>query len=74
MNELLSQINILLAQTAEQRKLTILYVSIFAFFCLMLVIDSREKKMYVSGKTLQKIVTFALIITLIILVILYFNK
>jgi len=72
MQNLLFNINMLLAQTPQERRLTILYVSLFAFLCLWLFIDSREKKIYASNKTLKKIVIFMLFLALITLAVLYF--
>lgn len=73
MQSLIFNLNLLLAQTPQEKRLTILYVSLFAFLVLMLVIDSREGKKWVGGnKILSKILIGALIIVLIVLVVLYF--
>ena len=66
-------INILLAQTPEEKKLTYLYVSLFAFLVVLLVIDAREGKKWVGGnKTLYKILLVALVLVIVALVVLYF--
>ena len=75
MQNFLMNLNMLLAQTSQQKKLTFLYVSLFAFLCLMLFIDSREEKKIVGGnKILKKIVIFMLFIALVAMAVLYFVK
>ena len=75
MQNFLMNLNMLLAQTSQQKKLTFLYVSLFAFLCLMLFIDSREEKKLVGGnKILKKIVIFMLFIALVAMAVLYFVK
>ena len=70
---LLLNFNLLLAQTEQEKKLTLLYVSLFVFLCLLLFIDTREMKKYVGGnKTLGKIILAVLILAIIVLVVLYF--
>ena len=64
--------NLLLAQTALEKKLTLLYVSLFVFLLLLLIIDSRESKIWMTNKTINKIVLFVLIVAAIALVVLYF--
>lgn len=72
MLNLLTNLNILLAQTAQEKKMTFLYVTLFVFLCLLLFIDSREKKSLIGNKTLAKIVLFMLILAIVVLVVLYF--
>ena len=73
MQNLLFNINMLLAQTPQEKKLTFLYVSLFAFLCLMLFMDSRERKKIVDNKLLKKIVIVFLFISLIVMAVLYFR-
>ncbi len=73
MQNLLFNLNMILAQTPQEKKLTVLYVSLFAFLCLMLWIDTRERKVLVGGnKLLAKIIIFMLFISLIAMAVLYF--
>ena len=72
MQNLLFNISFLLAQTPQEKKLTFLYVSLFAFLCVMLFIDSRERKRIVDNKMLKKIVIVFLFIALIAMAVLYF--
>jgi len=72
MYNLLFTLNILLKQTEQEKKLTFLYVSLFVFLCLLLFIDSREKKSIIDNKTLKKIVIVMLFISIVVLAILYF--
>lgn len=73
MQNLIMNLNILLAQTAQEKKLTVLYVSLFAFFCLLLVLDSRNGGKWISGnKTLGKIALVMMIIALIAMAVVYF--
>ena len=73
MQTLFINMNLLLAQTAQERKLTILYVALFAFLCLLLFIDTKERKALVGGnKLLAKIVVAMLFIALAALAVLYF--
>ena len=60
MYNLLFTLNLLLKQTEQEKKLTFLYVSLFAFLCLMLFMDSREKKSIVDNNLLKKIVTMVI--------------
>ena len=64
--------NLMLAQSQLEKKLTLLYVSLFVFLLLILVIDSRESKKWMTNKTINKIVLFIFIIAAIALVVLYF--
>ena len=73
MQNLLLNFNLLMAQTAQEKKLTYLYVCLFAFLCLLLFIDTRERKAFVGGnKTLAKIILVALFLAIIAMVVLYF--
>ena len=63
----------MLAQTEQEKRLTILYVCLFAFLLVMLIIDAREGKKWVGGnKLLYKILFVALVLALIAIVVLYF--
>ena len=72
MYNLLFTLNILLKQTEQEKKLTFLYVSLFAFLCVLLFMDSREKKSIIDNKLLKKIVIVMLFISLIAMAVLYF--
>ena len=72
MQNFLFNINLLLAQTPREKELTVLYVSLFAFLCLMLFIDSRERKRIVDNKLLKKIVIVFLFIAIIAMAVVYF--
>ena len=72
MQSLIFNINLLLAQTPQEKKMTMLYLSLFAFLCLMLFIDSRERKRIVDNKLLKKIVIVFLFIAIIAMAIFYF--
>ena len=73
MQSLIVNFNLLLAQTAQEKKLTVLYVSLFAFLCLILFLDSRGGGNFLGGnKTLGKIVFVILIIALIAMAVVYF--
>lgn len=72
MQNLLFNLNFLLAQTQQEKNMTYLYVCLFAFLCLMLFMDSRESKKIVDNKTLKKVVIFLLFISLIAMAVLYF--
>ena len=70
----LSSLNLLLAQTQEERKLTLLYVGLFVLLCLLLVIDAGALKKVGGPKVWKKIFIAFLIIGLVALAILYFVK
>lgn len=72
MQNLLEMINLLLAQTEQEKRLTVLYVSLFVFMLTLLVIDSVAKKKWISSKPLKKITWVLLFIALIALAVLYF--
>ncbi len=71
--QFLLNLNLILAQTQQERNLTILYVSLFVLLVFMLFLDTREAKKFVGGnKILAKIILFMLIIAIIVLAVLYF--
>lgn len=72
MQNVLGMINLLLAQTEQEKRLTILYVSLFAFLMMLLVLDSVAKKKYITSKPLKKIAWVLLFLGLIALAVLYF--
>lgn len=73
MQYLIFNFNMLLAQTAQEKKLTILYVSLFAFFCLLLFLDGKNGGKWIGGnKTLTKIAFVIMILALIAMVVIYF--
>lgn len=69
----INTISFLLKQTQEEKNLTFLYVSLFAFLCVMLFMDANVKKSIIDNKTLKKIVIVLLFISLIVMTILYFT-
>ena len=58
MQNLIVNFNILLAQTAQEKKLTAIYVCLFAFFVLVLFIDTRELKKWVVIVLIAMVVMF----------------
>ena len=73
MQYLFLNLNLLLAQTAQEKKLTVLYVSLFAFFCLILFLDGKNGGKWIGGnKTLTKIAFVIMIIALIAMAVVYF--
>ena len=73
MQNLILNFNILLSQTKSEKNLTILYVALFAFLCLLLFMDSRDgKKIVGENKSLGKIIVFMLFIDIIGLAVAYF--
>ena len=72
MQGLLLNINMILAQTQLQKNLTFIHVSLFVFFLMMLVIDSRGAQKMMSNKTINKIVLTLFIVAGVALAILYF--
>jgi len=72
MQTLLNGLNLILAQTAAEKKLTWLYVGLFAFLMMLLIIDSTASKKYISNNPL-KVITWAMfIIAVIVMAVLYF--
>ncbi|MBR2909912.1 MAG: hypothetical protein IKC11_06205 [Clostridia bacterium] len=73
MQYLIFNFNLLLAQTTQEKKLTILYVSLFAFFCMILFLDGKNGGKWIGGnKTLTKIAFVVMIIALIAMAVVYF--
>lgn len=72
MQNIVLNINMLLAQTQLQKNLTLVHVSLFVFFLMMLVIDSRGAQKMMTNKTINKIVMTLFIVAGIALAILYF--
>ena len=72
MIDLIFNMNLLLAQTQQEKNLTILYVSLFVFLCLMLVIDAGGLKKYNGPKVWKKIFIAFMFIGIVALAILYF--
>ncbi len=61
----------LLAQTIKEKKLTVLYIGLFAVFIVLLVVDMYGKKSYTGGKIINKIVVYFLFIALIAFLVAY---
>ena len=72
MSNLILNISLLLAQTEQEKKLTMLYVGLFVFLLMMLIVDSRGSQKWISNKTLKWITITFFIIAVIVLIILYF--
>ena len=72
MFKFINNLNLLLAQTAEQKKQTTLYVALFAFLCLMLIIDAGAMKKIGGPKVWNKIFIAFLFIAIVAMAILYF--
>ncbi len=72
MQNLLGMINLLLAQTEQEKRLTILYVSLFVFLMVLLIIDSVAKQKYIKSKPIKRVTWILLFIGLIALTVLYF--
>lgn len=70
--DLLCNISYLLVQTANEKKLTILYLLLFLMFLILLFIDARTKKEYTGPKIVKNTIIFLLFAVGIILVVLYF--
>ena len=72
---ILSIINdvLLLAQSAKEKKLTVLYIGLFAVFVVLLVVDSYGSQKWASGKIIPKIVMYFLFIALIAFLVAYFT-
>lgn len=64
--------NLLLAQTEQEKRLTILYVSLFVFLMVLLIIDSVAKQKYIKSKPIKRVTWILLFIGLIALTVLYF--
>ena len=72
MGNLLLSLNLLLAQTEQEKKLTMLYVGLFVFVMLLLVLDGRSTENWMSNKTLKWIAILFFFIAAIALIVLYF--
>ena len=68
----LNTMNLLLAQTKEQKQMTVLYVSLFALLCFMLILDAGALKKIGGPKVWKKIFIAFLFIAIVALIILYF--
>ena len=64
---------LLLAQSAKEKKLTVLYIGLFAVFVVLLVVDSYGAKKWASGKILPKIIAYFLFVALIAFLVAYFT-
>lgn len=65
------QFSQLLAQTAKEKKLTVLYIGLFAVFVVLLVVDMYGKNAYAGGKIINKIIVYFLFIALIAFLVAY---
>lgn len=67
----LLELSNLLAQTLKEKKLTVLYIGLFAVFVVLLVIDMYGKKAVAGGKIINKIIIYFLFIALIAFLVAY---
>ena len=61
----------LLAQTLKEKKLTVLYIGLFAVFIVLLVVDMYGAKNYAGGKVISKIIVYFLFIALVAFIVAY---
>lgn len=73
MFELINSAGIMLAQTASEKKLTILYLLMFMLFLMLLLIDARTKKKYTGPKIVKNIILFLIFCVGIVLLVIYFR-
>ena len=72
LHNLIFNMNMFLERSQQEKNLTWLYLGLFAFLCLMLWIDTREKQSLVGGnKLLAKIIIVFMIFAFIALVVVY---
>jgi len=64
---------LILAQSEKEKKLTVLYIGLFAVFVVLLVVDSYGAKKWASGKVLPKIIIYFLLIALVAFLVAYFT-
>ncbi|MBO4569887.1 MAG: hypothetical protein J5689_01560 [Clostridia bacterium] len=72
MNFLLSNIRLLLEQTAKEQNLTVLYLGIFLFLMAILVVDIFGLKMFAANKTINKIILVIVLIAFVSFIVAYF--
>ena len=70
---LFSNIGIMLAQTASEKKLTVLYLLLFALFLMVLLLDSRTAKKYTGPKIIAKTIIIMIFVVAVLLLIAYLN-
>lgn len=70
--QILINFSLLFAKSNAEKKLTYLYVAIFAFFLILLIIDSTAGKKWITDKPLKKITWVLLFVALIAMAVLYF--
>lgn len=71
MLELFSSFSLMLAQTASEKKLTVLYILLFFLFLMMLLLDARGKKQYTGPKIVKNTIIFLLFLSAIGLLLAY---
>lgn len=64
---------LVLAQNDREKKLTVLYLTLFFLFLMLLLIDSRTKKEFTGPKVVKNTVIALIFITAIVLMIAYFR-
>ncbi|MBQ7453341.1 MAG: hypothetical protein IJS68_03660 [Clostridia bacterium] len=62
----------LLEQTEKEKKLTVLYVGLFALFVVLLVVDMYGKKKWANSKIVNRIIIAFFFILIIAFIVAYF--
>ena len=73
MLELISSLNLFLAQTASEKKLTVLYILLFLLFLVLLFVDARTKKEVTGPKAVKTLIIILMFVAGICLIIAYSN-
>ena len=69
---LIKNLFFLLEQTAQEKKLTVIYIGLFLAFVVFLIVDAYGLKKWTSNKTIFKIVLVFLIIAIVAFTVAYF--
>ena len=71
MLSILSNIFLMLEQTASEKKLTFLYIGLFMMFLMLLVLDARGKKTLTGPKIVYNTIAFLFFLAAIGLIFAY---
>ena len=71
--ELISSVGLVLAQTAAEKKLTVLYILLFGLFLMLLLMDARTKKEWTGPKIVKNTIIVLIFIAAVGLLIAYLN-
>jgi len=71
MLELISNFTYILGQTANEKKLTVLYLMLFFLFLLLLFLDAKTKKEYTGPVIVKNTIIFLLFATGVALLLVY---